>query len=69
MKGGGHAFAALSVGSRAVGKRKTLDAIWSTDWKAYVENKHSLSADRHHCMWGIGVGFVIGSRRGVDRKR
>jgi hypothetical protein len=26
MKGGGHAFAALSVGSRAVGKRKTLAA-------------------------------------------
>ena len=27
MKGGGHPFAALAVGSRGVGKRKTLDAI------------------------------------------
>jgi hypothetical protein len=27
VKGGGQPFAALTVGSRAVGKRKTLDAI------------------------------------------
>ena len=31
VKGGGHAFAALAVGSRRVGKRKTLSARCPAD--------------------------------------
>jgi hypothetical protein len=31
MKGGGHPFAALSVGSRGVGKRKTLAEMGAND--------------------------------------
>jgi hypothetical protein len=48
MKGGGQPFAALTVGSRAVGKRKTLDEIlrtndWAVSWLNSLPLKDSFT--------------------------